>query len=129
MPEAQTTKDFFTLNKGLNTESNEINFPDGYTIEERNYELLFDGARKRRRGLAIESGGSTKTLASTLDTTSVGQGYKWRGVNGDPTKNFIVHQIGNLLYFTDDAETISTTFLRSSLCPVNVWTLRPLTPR
>ena len=49
---------FFSLDKGLNTESNEINFPDGYTSEERNYELLIDGSRKRRRGCAQETGGA-----------------------------------------------------------------------
>jgi hypothetical protein len=93
----------------LNTESNEINFPDGYSVDEQNYELLVDGSRKRRKGLANESGGSTKSVA-TVTTTQRQTSFKWRAVGGDPTKHFIVHQVGSLLYFTDDAETLSTVF-------------------
>ena len=106
----KTQKNSFQLNKGLNTESNEITFPDGYTVDERNYELLFNGARRRRRGLTEETGGSTKTLADALTTTAVARSYVWRGVGGNPDKNFIVHQIGEKLFFTDDATLISTTY-------------------
>ena len=110
MPEAQQAKNQFKLNKGLNTESNEISSPDGYTTEEQNYELLVDGSRRRRKGLALETGGSSKTTGQTLGTGHAYTSYNWRGVGGDPTKNFIVHQIGAELYFTDDAETVSTTY-------------------
>ncbi len=109
MPEAQLKKDQFRLNRGLNTESNEISFPDGFTIDERNYELLVDGSRRRRKALDQESGGSAKTVA-TIATDQAHTSFKWRGVGGDPDKNFIVHQVGNVLYFSDDAETISTTY-------------------
>lgn len=110
MPERRQTKNFFRLNRGLNTESNEISFPDGYTTDEANYELLPDGSRKRRRGCARESSGTLKTTGDTITTTQKHRSYRWRGVNGDPDKNFIVHQVGEKLYFTDDAELISTTY-------------------
>ncbi len=110
MPEQQATKNFFSLAKGLNTESNEINFPDGFTSEERNYELLIDGSRKRRRGLAQETGGAALATGETLTVNTAFTTFKWRGVNGDSAKNFIVQQIGSTLRFTDDADTISTTY-------------------
>ena len=50
--EQQTSKNFFYLNGGLNTEFNELGFPEGYTTDEANYELLVDGSRRRRKGLA-----------------------------------------------------------------------------
>jgi len=110
MPEAQKAKNHFQLNKGLNTESGEISFPDGYSVDERNYELLVDGSRRRRKGLAQESGGASHATGLTIGTSDAYTTYKWRGVGGDPTKNFIVHQIGATLQFTDDSETLSTTY-------------------
>lgn len=109
MPERKTQKNFFRLNQGLNTESNEINFPDGFTTDEANYELLPDGSRRRRRGLAIESGGAAKTVA-TITTTQKHSVYKWRAAGGDTAKNFLVTQVGAFLYFSDDAELTSTTY-------------------
>ena len=110
MPELQRAKDHFQLNRGLNTESNEISFPDGYSVDERNYELLVDGSRRRRKGLAQESGGASYATGLTIGATDAYTTYKWRGVGGDPDKNFIVHQIGAFLQFTDDSETLSTTY-------------------
>jgi len=109
MPERRLKKNHLRLNRGLNTESNEISFPDGFTVDEQNYELLVDGSRRRRKALALETGGSTKTVA-TITSSQVQTSFKWRGVDGDPDKNFVVHQVGNILYFTDDAEIISTTY-------------------
>lgn len=109
MPQVKAKKDQTKFNRGLNTEANELNFPDGYSTDERNYELLLDGSRRRRKGLAQESGGSLKA-AGTISSTEVHQAYKWRGVGGIPTKHFIVHQVGSDLFFTDDAEKISTTY-------------------
>src|SRR5210317_28029 len=65
--EQQTSKNQFRLNGGLNTEINELNFPDGFTTVEANYELLLDGSRRRRKGLALESGGSSKAVGTWRD--------------------------------------------------------------
>lgn len=110
MPESRATKNFFSFNKGLNTESNEISFPDGYSTDERNYELLLDGSRRRRKGLQVESGGSSKTVSTAITATQKQCSHKWRSVGGDVDKHFIVHQVGGVLYFSDDAELISTTY-------------------
>ena len=63
--EAQRSKDFYRLNGGLNTEINELNFPDGFTTDETNYELLKDGSRKRRKGLSEEASGVDLTVVHT----------------------------------------------------------------
>lgn len=110
MPQQTVQKDFFRLNRGLNTEANEINFPDGFTTDEQNYELLIDGSRRRRNGLAREAGGALKATSLTIAAADVLTAFKWRGVDGISEKNFIVHQVGSTLFFTDDAETISTTY-------------------
>ena len=65
MPEAQLSKNQFQLNKGLNTESNEISSVDGFTTDERNYELLVDDAELdlgvlRRRSSAAPARVSTR---------------------------------------------------------------------
>ena len=113
--EQRTSKNFFRLNGGLNTEINELNFPDGVTRDEANYELLVDGSRKRRKGLAVESGaGSAKTVA-TVELTSACNSYTWTNVDGDPDLNFIVTQVGERLYFAVDQETPSTSWKTSSI--------------
>lgn len=115
MPQRQTQKNFFRLNQGLNTEANEINFPDGFTTDEQNYELLVDGSRRRRKGLARENGGALKVSGLTINADSALCSFKWRAVDGNPDKNFIVHQVGSTLFFTDDAETISPTYHASTI--------------
>jgi len=107
MPEAERTKQYFSLRKGLNTLSNEITFPDEYTSDEMNYTIEADGSRRRRKALDRESGGSTKTVV-TIASGQVNQSYLW--ADAGSIENLFVHQIGYSLYFTDDAETISTTY-------------------
>ena len=115
MPETTIQKNFFQLNKGLNTESSEVSFPDGFTKDEANYELLKDGSRRRRKGLSRESGGSLKTLTDNISTTQVHRTGKWRNAGGDSSSDFLVHQIGATLYFTVDGETVSTTYRTNSI--------------
>src|SRR5210317_638979 len=106
--EQQTSKNQFRLNGGLNTEINELNFPDGYTTDEANYELLLDGSRRRRKGLADESGASTAFTVPTFTSTEWNQTYVWRNVGGDPTLDVVVYRKGNKLYFATATETVST---------------------
>jgi len=113
--EQKTTKTFFRLNGGLNTDINELNFPDGYTKDEANYEILNDGSRRRRKGLAAEaSQGSAKTVP-TFRTASANQAYLWRNVAGDPTKNVMVYQQGKTLYFADADSIVSSAWEASSI--------------
>jgi hypothetical protein len=106
--EQQLARNYFNLGGGLNTEANEINFPDGFTIDEANYELLRDGSRRRRKGLAQESGAGTDLVHGNLFTGSeYYQTYVWRNVAGDPDTEFLVLRVGDFMYFAPADETIS----------------------
>lgn len=53
MANARGEKDYLNLVKGLNTETNPLAFPEGYTLDELNFLLSLDGdTRLRRKGLA-----------------------------------------------------------------------------
>ena len=105
--EQQATKNFFTLSGGLNTEINELNFPDGFTKDEANYELMVDGSRRRRKGLASESGAGSALDVTAWRTGENNQTYVWRNVGGDPNKKVVVYIKGDLLYYADADETVS----------------------
>ena len=107
MPEVQRERKYFTLRRGLNTVSNEITFPDEFTSDELNYTIESDGSRRRRRGLAEESGGTTKTV-DTIPAGQANRSFKWKGAGGNPLENLIVHQFGPELCFTDDNAIAST---------------------
>ena len=111
MPEAQRQRDVFDLSGGLNTELHDLAWPDGFSKDEANYELLSDGTRRRRKGLAEESSAGTKlTLDENITGTTFVQSYKWMNVGGDPDKTFMVHQIGQDLYFSANAAVMSGTW-------------------
>jgi len=118
MPQASQERNYLSLRKGLNTVSNEITFPDEYTSDELNYTIEPDGSRKRRRGCKRESGGSVKTIqtgGTYFATNDWCRSYKWPSAGGRDGNDLIVHQIGDTLWFTQDAETVSTTFLSDTV--------------
>ena len=105
--ELSQKKDLFKLNQGLNTEINELNFPDGFTVDEANYELLVDGSRRRRKGLANESGVGAAKSVDTFVAGDFVQSYLWTDVGGDPDLNLVCYRQGNNIYFAVADETIS----------------------
>jgi hypothetical protein len=101
VPQVPAEKSYFTFAGGLNTDASKIAFPEGSTSDESNYELLKDGSRRRRRGLALETGGAECELLAELgedDTTST---IKWPNAGGSG-RNFIVAQVGTVLYIMED---------------------------
>jgi hypothetical protein len=105
--ELQRKKDFFQLSGGLNTEINELNFPDGYTTDETNYEILKDGSRRRRKGLAEETSG-VDLLVGAHRTAGYNQTYVWKNVGGDPSKTVVVYRKEKELYFCDIGNVLSS---------------------
>lgn len=105
---SNASKSYFAMAKGLNTEAPLINFPDGYTTDEVNYELTIRGERRRRLGLALEAAGE----AVTIDDYAVGdavRAFDWENVAGIATINFIVMQVGFRLFIFNDASPLSPT--------------------
>ena len=113
MPEARQEKNYFDFSKGLNTVSNEIGFPDGYTTDERNMVIERDGSRRRRKGLQEETSGVG--LSVGIVTSAFQQCFKWYGAGGDPTKNVMVYQHGVELFFADDDGSISDNWFSDSV--------------
>lgn len=96
--------------KGLNTEASLLNFPDGYTTEEQNYDLTIRGERRRRLGLALESAGELIDISTTGyipgDPIKV---FDWENVANQNNLNFIVMQVGYTLLIFDDENPTSPT--------------------
>lgn len=107
MPNA--SKSYFAMPRGLNTEAPLINFPDGYTSEEQNYELTIQGSRRRRPGLSLETGGVAQAISSGYTVGDPVRMFDWENVAGRPGTNLLVMQVGYILYIFEDSNPTSTT--------------------
>lgn len=110
---APQEKSYFTFVAGLNTDASPLAFPDNFSSDEENFVLDIDGSRERRKGVALEEGGS----AITLDEASAGvtRCHHWRNVNGDPSLNFVVIQSGKYLFFFPDDVVITSNSMLGTL--------------
>lgn len=110
MPKPTQRLEFNTFIKGLITEASSLNFPANASLDEENFVLHGDGSRSRRLGMDYEASSSTR-LVSSSDISTLGRNtYRWMVANGDVNKNFLVQQLGNVLYFYDlSASSISGT--------------------
>lgn len=106
---SKAAKAYFAMARGLNTEAPLINFPDGYTTEEENYELTIQGARRRRPGLALEQGGEVIDIVEGYNQGDPVRVFDWENVAGIPTINLLVMQVGYLLHIFEDTNPVSPT--------------------
>lgn len=96
-------KAYYQFNRGINTEASLLEFPEGYSADEENLDLQINGSRRRRRGLLLEEGGVTYTLpASTYTAGDATRTFRWNSVEGDPSLNFVVVQVGSRLHIYKD---------------------------
>lgn len=98
MPKQGSRAEVNTFVRGLITEASPLNFPANASLDEVNFELKRDGTRRRRLGMAVESGSSFRSVPN-LSSDSTTNTYVWSGVNGDYSLEFLVVQIGNVLEF------------------------------
>ncbi len=105
MPERQAQEQLYQLTGGLHTESSELQKPIGTTVEEENFVILKSGARRRRKGLVLEASGTTFVFTGAPASDDVCVTYRWRNVDNDPNKDWIVVQIANKLFFYDDEDS------------------------
>jgi hypothetical protein len=100
-------KKYFSYIKGINTEAPLVDWPDGYSIDEQNFDLLIDGSRRRRPGLAIEStttvgeGGPVVVYepaitfdGSSVDASCATKPYRWSDAGLVSSNNLVVLQVG-----------------------------------
>ena len=111
------------FSKGLATDVNPLNSKLDTTVDEVNFELHQDGTRSRRLGLQKEENGISIDLGmnwSQLQLASTAS-YLWQGVGGDPSVQFLVVQVGNILYFFDPgAGTSGETIIKGGMVlPLN----------
>lgn len=112
MAQKATQKPTVVFNKGLITERGELTFPEGASVDELNMSLERDGSRRRRLGLAYESGYvlDPDPLPSppNILTPKYAEGYAtsvhlWENVGGTAGLNFVVIQNGATLHFYQES--------------------------
>lgn len=107
---------------GLNTEASPLTFPENALKSGDNLDVLRSGGAKRRRSFDFETGGAYSTTTFTraaLQDFAISR-HEWKSVDGQDDLNFLVIQIGGVLYFHKLGEdTISTNVIGSiSLDPI-----------
>ncbi len=101
MPQSLNQKAVNNFVKGLITESGELTFPDGASVDELNCDLRRDGTRRRRLGVALEDNYQLSTdLLGDSEVTATGT---WINVGGNSELEFLVFQKGTTLYFYNKA--------------------------
>jgi hypothetical protein len=111
MARQQLTAEFNRFVGGLITEASPMNFPEGASLDEVNMVMNRDGTRQRRLGFDLETSyaevdtGIRLDLTKTLGTSE----FKWENAGGDPEKELLVVQMGNVLQVFDlDITPLST---------------------
>ena len=106
MPQSYSQKTVNTFIKGLVTEASEMSFPENASSDELNCELLKNGARRRRKGLAYE----TNYQESSFPVLAGDFVHKqtWTNVSGLSGVEYLVMQVNNMVYFYDKSfQTVS----------------------
>lgn len=120
MPRQTNALEFNRFVAGLITEASPLTFPDNASLDEQNFVLRRDGARRRRLGLDFEDNFQMiSTTVSPLATDEVAfRVYSWANAGGNPRKQLAVVQIGNQIkVFDTDKEPISSSEVYSKKFP------------
>ena len=110
MPLAAGTKTYFSFTKGIITEASPLLYPEDSAIDMDNLVINRDGSLQRRVGIEYENNYVLKSTGlpySVLDTSAIGI-TEWRNVNNNPSLRFGVVQVGNLLWFVDLLEDVTS---------------------
>jgi len=112
MAVAEQSKSYVTFTGGLNTEATALNFPENAAQELDNFDLVRTGEIRRRLGLDFETAYvvQPESISAAYMERAALSNSEWRAVNGKGDINFLVIQVGMLLYFHDlGAEPTSAT--------------------
>lgn len=111
---------------GLFTDASPLTFPENTSAVDVNMDLYTDGSRKRALGIdyedafvQVDSGVPTSAI-NDIETNV----YRWENVGGDPLKNIVCVQTGNIVKFFDaDKNTMSANLLDTKVftsSPANI---------
>lgn len=105
MGQQRLEKPTYTFTKGIITDAPVLMFPEDASVDEQNFELMIDGSRRRRKGLALEANGvAVPFVTSTTDAINT---FKWANVSSVPDTDLIVIQVGSTLYMFRDESPVS----------------------
>lgn len=115
MPAATNVENNFT--QGLKTEFTGLNFPENAAIAANNTEFTLVGDVTRRLGIDYLDHDNPQALVRGNNAIA---SYKWNNVGGDGETQFVVKQVGAVLYFyistqTTFANPLSTQILGSTV--------------
>jgi hypothetical protein len=115
-------KAYFTFVKGLNTEASPFTFPENSSSDEANFELLINGARRRRLGLDYEAGyveadTSDRIIYENLQAITQ---HEWRTAGGSSNKNFVAVQTGRYIRFYNN-DTVMSDGLHATYIDLNTF--------
>ena len=100
-----------SLAKGLATDLGFLSYPPDVSLDERNFDMMKDGSRRRRLGMDREVGGDyvNPDLSNSLFDTNGINGFVWRKAGGKDGVDIYVCQIGsNLTFFNINAPVVSS---------------------
>lgn len=105
-PQQYSQKTVNTFIKGLYTEASVMTYPENTSSDELNFDLLIDGTRCRRKGIAYEDNYQNSTFA--VASGDLIHNETWTNVSGIGGTEFLVVQHNNMVYFYDKSlDTIS----------------------
>ena len=131
MARSEITTEFNTFVGGILTEANPINFPPGYSLDEENFILERNGARRRRFGTVLDTSATDFTAKAATEFTSYDSNtyrdyFIWRDATFNEKRQDILVLIydleqttsldaciGLLMYSLDDSTNITNNFLDS----------------
>jgi len=105
-PQQYSQKTVNTFIKGLYTEASVMTYPENTSSDELNFDLLIDGTRRRRRGIAYES--NYQNSSFTVASGDLIHAESWTNVSGIGGTEFLVVQHNNMVYFYNKSlDTVS----------------------
>ena len=114
MPKQSQPQEINNFVAGLISEASPMAFPPNASRDEVNFVLNRDGSRDRRLGMDFEiDWAEISPLPPLTELAELGiNTFKWDSVEDDPSKEFIVVQLGNEVHFHDATEaSISAAYL------------------
>ena len=114
MPRQNSALESNNFAKGLITEASPLNFPEGASLEEQNFEILRDGTRRRRLGMNIEQDGGVITR-SGIDSSGevVCTTHRWESITEGETEILVVQLGRQILFYNILVEPVSSGFITS----------------